>query len=439
MKRIGASCVLALLFAGVCAPRAGAAARYSSAVVAPAVRSAEPKVFVDSRTHPATIYVAAPASSTRLWRSTDGGRTFKAMAATQGGSGDSDVVVDDKGVLYAADLFNASGQFSFPVSTSFDRGRSYARIVEAAPGQQGLDRQWIASNGAGHVLGTARNDDLTLLAWVSTDAALTFDGPFVVARNITIQGPIVSGPGHVYYTIYGAGDGIHYARSRDGIHWITGLVAAGHASSLFPVIAVDKASDLFAVWSEDAGALSGGLVYFARSTNGGRSWSRPAALSPTRPDGFGTTRSTVFPWVVAGGKGKVAVSYAIARQSVGPDVGSDGGGPQTSWDLMVAQTSNALAARPAWSTSVAARGFHQGSICTGGTSCVGPQQFGFVNVPTPFDRRDLDFAGAGADASGNVYVAFNRDRPQTSGNPNDVVTSQTDIVLARQTGGPKLR
>jgi hypothetical protein len=62
-----------------------------------------------------------------------------------------------------------------------------------------------------------------------------------------------------------------------------------------------------------------------------------------------------------------------------------------------------------------------------------------VNLPLLFDRRDLDFFGAAADAAGNVFVAYNRDRPITSGDPNDVIFAQTDIVLARQTGGPRLR
>ena len=149
-----------------------------------------------SCTHPPTVYVASPDTSTMLWRSTDGGRTFKSMAATDGGGGDSDVVVDAKGTLYVADLLDASNGFKFPVSTSYDGGQTYARIVNAAPEQTGLDRQWIASNGAGHVLGMARDDTGTLFAWVSNNSARTFDGPISVANNVTIQGPIVTGPGH---------------------------------------------------------------------------------------------------------------------------------------------------------------------------------------------------------------------------------------------------
>ncbi len=440
MRRSSAVIVVALLFVGVSAPKAGASPRFSSSPVEQGMRAAEPKVFVDSRTRPPTIYVTAPDTSSKLWRSTDGGRTFRTMAATHGGGGDSDVVVDAKGTLYVADLLDAANNFKFPISTSYDGGRTYARIVNAAQEQTSLDREWIASNGAGHVVGTAQDGSSTLYAWVSTDSARSFDGPFSIARNISIQGPIVTGPGHVYYTIYGDGSGMHYAASRNGVDWHTELIAAGHSSALFPVIAVDDASNLFAVWSESSpNPYFSGPVFFAASTDHGRTWSDPIPLSSTHADAFGTTPSAIFPWVVAGSKGRVAVSYAVALQSAGPDLGSDLGGPQTTWDYVLAQSMNALAMRPSWSSTVVARGAHAGSICTQGTGCAGPQQFGFVNVPTPLDRRDLDFAGAGVDSRGNVYLAYNRDRPLTSGDPNDVVRSQTDMMLARQIGGQRLR
>ena len=41
--------------------------------------------------------------------------------------------------------------------------------------------------------------------------------------------------------------------------------------------------------------------------------------------------------------------------------------------------------------------------------------------------------------NGNVYLAYNRDRSATSGNPNDALLPDTDIMLARQTGGQRLR
>ena len=441
MKRSGVVLVVAVLLTGASMPRATAApaAKFAFSPVSRGTRAAEPKVFVDRRTRPPSVYVAAPGPSTRLWRSTDGGRTFRTMRSTDGGGGDSDVVVDAKGTLYVADLFDAAGNGKFPVSTSYDGGRSYARIVDAAPEQSSLDRQWIASNGAGHVVGTSQDGNGTLYSWVSENSARSFDGPFAIARNIDVQGPVVAGPGHVYYTLYTDASGVHYARSRNGSDWDTGMVAAGHSSALFPVIAADAASNLYAVWAESTNTLFTGPVFLAQSTDHGRTWSDPLPVSSTRADVFGTAPSAVFPWVVAGSRGRVAVTYAIARQLAGPDPGSNLAGPQTSWDYMLRESTNALSGHPVWSSTVIVRGAHVGSICTEGTGCAMPQEFGFLNVPTPLDRRDLDFAGADIDSRGFVYLAYDRDRPQTSGDANDVVTSQTDLVLARQTAGQRLR
>jgi hypothetical protein len=277
------------------------------------------------------------------------------------------------------------------------------------------------------------------LAWVSSNAARSFRGPVTIAENVSTQGPIVAGPDHVYYTIYADPNGLEYAKSRDGLTWTTGSVAAGHQPALFPVIAADRSGNLYAVWSDVRTPDFTGPVYFVRSSDHGVTWTDPVTVSPSAADVFGTTPSAVFPWVVAGSRGKVAVSYALAHKAAGPDLGGDIGSAETTWDMVIAQTSNALARRPVWSSAVAAHAFHTGSICQQGLTCASPENVGLVNLPLPFDRRDLDFFGAATDAAGNVFVAYNRDRPITSGDPNDVVFSQTDILLARQTGGPRLR
>ena len=62
---------IAAFLCGAFAPHAAAAsARFAHSVVAPAVMTGEPKVFVDSRTRPPTVYVVAPYTSTQLWKST---------------------------------------------------------------------------------------------------------------------------------------------------------------------------------------------------------------------------------------------------------------------------------------------------------------------------------------------------------------------------------
>lgn len=441
MKRVACTLLLVCVIFGVAVPDADAAPKFKRVLVDPAEPTGEPGVAVDNRKDPPWIYVTAPEASSQLWRSVDGGKTYRRMAATKGGSGDSDVVVDAKGTVYVSDLFDGDGNGTLPVSVSVDGGRSYKRIKKVAtPGS--FDRQWIESNGPRNLLVTARDLDAgRIAAWVSNDSARTFDGPFTVARDPSIGGPIVSGPMGVYYMAFSDGTGIRYAKSSDGIDWTTGTIATDHFPVLFPVIAVDDRSNLYAVWTEASGELGLGTspVYFSRSTNRGRSWSAPRAISPVSPDAFGTTPSAVFPWIVAGSPGRVNVSYVLARRAAGPDVASDIGGPETTWDLVVAQSTNATVTRPKWSTITVNRSFHTGSICTFGILCPGPQSFGLLNVPGPFDRRHLDYFEMAVDETGRAYVSYTRDRPATSGDPLDVVEALTDVLVARQSGGTRLR
>jgi hypothetical protein len=429
--------ILALVSAlfGVSNAAGAAGPAFARATVNDGGTAGEPGLAIDNRTRTPTIYVVANEAPAPLWKSTNGGRTFKQMAPTTGGGGDADVAVDRKGVVYVSELLDESADGTLPVSTSTNGGRSYQRKVDATTSSDGFDRQWIETNGAGRVLVTAHNiTNGRIQGWVSTDYAKTFDGPYTVAENIGIPGPIVAGPRDVYYQAYEGNGAVRFAKSRNGRNWSQDLVARTEGTALFPVIAVDDRSNLYVAWSEDLGfGAETGPVYFTRSTNGGDSWSKPAAISPAG-------RSAVFPWLVAGAKGRAAVSYVLARQLVGPDFSASLGGPQTTWDLVVAQTTNGVASKPKWTTAVADASIHTGSVCTGGlVLCPGPQQIGVGNYPGPFDRRLLDYFESATDASGRIYTSYQRDRSIASGDPNDVVFSQTDIRLARQVGGTRLR
>jgi hypothetical protein len=438
MKRLGTAAVLVLIFSGLVVVPADAAPKFAISVVARAQLTGEPGVEIDNRTSPPTVYVVAPLDSTQLWRSPNGGKNFKKMAATTGSSGDSDVTVDKSGRVYASDLID-SGPVNLPVSTSGNGAKSYSRKVAAGDGGEAYDRQWTASKASGHLVMTATSD--MLHSWVSTDAARSFDGPFDVSDLSGTAGPLIAGPSGVYYIPFTGSGLIGFAKSRDGKRWSDGIVARNHTAVLFPVMAMDDAWNLYMVWSEASGDLGIGTapVYFSRSSNFGRTWTRPRNVSPTKPDAYGTIPSALFPWIVAGSKGRVGISYITARQAAGPDIASDLGGPQTSWDLVVVQSTNALSSKPSWSKTVVARTIHTGSVCTFGIACASPQNIGFGNYPGPFDRRLLDYFEAGVDRAGRMYIAFQKDRAMTAGTVDDLYRSQTDIMLARQVGGTRLR
>jgi hypothetical protein len=118
---------------------------------------------VDLRLDPTnanTIYMSAPgtggANTSWIWRSLDGGRTFKwvpattpSTAALEGkvdapcvGGGDTELAVDPKGRLYFNDLSLAN----FTVARSDDGGKTLPCNSVGVP-DAGVDRQWYALDG----------------------------------------------------------------------------------------------------------------------------------------------------------------------------------------------------------------------------------------------------------------------------------------------------
>jgi hypothetical protein len=102
------------------------------------------------------IYMSSPDSggsdTSWIWRSLDGGKTFKwipAAAPLNGkvipcpGGGDTELAVDPAGRLYFNDLSLAN----FSVSRSDDQGRTFQPCNSAAVPDGGVDRQWYALDG----------------------------------------------------------------------------------------------------------------------------------------------------------------------------------------------------------------------------------------------------------------------------------------------------
>lgn len=102
------------------------------------------------------LYISSPGSAgsdtSWIWRSLDGGKTFKwipAAAPLNGkvdacpGGGDTELAVDGAGRLYFNDLSLAN----FSVSRSDDQGRTFLPCNSAAVPDGGVDRQWYALDG----------------------------------------------------------------------------------------------------------------------------------------------------------------------------------------------------------------------------------------------------------------------------------------------------
>lgn len=422
---------------------------FTSHLVAADQGPQEPGVWFDAATH--RTYVFGLGASVDVWRSDDLA-TWAGPAATGGGGGDADLATDANGVVYAADLLGKGLNSTIPVSVSIDHGVTFSHTVELDPNASGIawDRQWLAV-GSGRVVVTANGGGDN--AWVSTNGAQSFSGPVVVNADAGEVGPIMVGPDGVFHQalevttssdgVTVSSDDIAVASSADGVHWTTETVAPLQGGNEgFPVVATDDAGALYVAWGDTA--PHGATIYFAHKPIGG-TWSQPVALSPTTsgPLLAGTplesSPSALFPYVSAGSAGRVAIAWYQAREDVGGtdvDLQPDLGLPTTHWDIKVAES---LDGGSTFTNSTAVENFHTGSICTSGIACAGPQNLGLGNVPTPYDRRDLDLFETSIDAAGHLLIAYPQDRPATTGDPNDVIFSDVDIRLAVQTSGPLLR
>jgi len=470
--RTSAACVLlsALLFVNATMSNAHAdtAPSFSTTTVGANQAVGEPRVFVDPTSTGPRFFVVGPGIdsngnvNTFMWWSMDGHK-FSGPALTNqaGGGNDSDLAIDANHKVYAADLSDPQGNSGVPISVWSPTTHKFHPVGEVAPGNTSLDRQWIASTSTGHLaviaLDTNSGDED---AWTSSDSGAHFkQTSSPAASSVNVAGPLITGPAPaggippLYFAylhqnndatagVVGGTSDLRVAKSVDGGRtWTTKSVAQNQSSTLFPVVATDRSGGVYAAWSgTDPVSNNSDVIVFAASPHGGSTWNKPVAVSSNAVDALGNAPAAVFPWIVADGAGRVDVTYAIESQPlINSPEGSDDGGPQSTWDLRVAQSLNATATKPTWTSSVAAADFHTGSICSLGTLCVGPQELlGIGNVPTPFDRRDLDFFGSAVDASGKLYVPFCADRPALTGNPNDILFPNIDVRLSDQTGGPTI-
>jgi hypothetical protein len=161
--------------------------------------------------------------------------------------------------------------------------------------------------------------------------------------------------------------------------------------------------------------------YLSISRDRGRHWSKPRKLN-RRP------RTTTFPWVVAGSRGRVAVAYYGTRTL--------GKSPEAvvqptekrapAWGVYVDYSLNALGSHPRYAEVRTFRHFiHQGNICTSGTGCA-------------TGTRDLlDFFQLDLDPCGHIVVTYTDNSRDVVTKAGQRTTNNPELVsFVGQSGGP---
>jgi hypothetical protein len=402
----------------------------------------EPFIRVGPDDH---VYVSAPfglsTTVSLLWKSIDGGRTFIPLgtpivrdAVTAPGGGDTAQAFDGNGFLYYVDLSGAcvtaavspDGGNTFPP----ERTNSLTCVSTEQPQAAQDDRQWIGAFGDGIGYATWRN--LVSLSandfWMfkTRDGGLSWDGgtnlggvdqsgPFQVDRKwrpVAVDG--VALPAILSYQVFFRGTNLRVFRVTDfddGSPLVVDDLSVANpgesVSTVFPVLAIDTAGNLYAAWSQ-----AGRAIWMTASSDRGETWAEPVQVSA----GPG---SHIMPWIVAGDPGRVALTWY--RGSLPGNSAVE----ENEWSLFFAQSLDALSPGPSWERlKVSQTVLNRGQICTAGLNCDIDSLLG-----TPRDRSFLEFPSIDIDSRGAAIVTFN-DNTNPAGAPY--------VMVSKQVSGPSL-
>jgi hypothetical protein len=370
------------------------------------------------------------------WLSTDDGDTFNTVSKLRPdvgpGGGDTSTEIDDQNIYYFTDL---EALQNVAVAVSADRGNTWPRNSITSY-QPVVDRQWQAlDNGTT----SAADDNTQFLTYRQTPLGSyllsSTDGLTYIPAQADPTEPINTGApcgdlrfDHTLRYLYlpcASADKVEVSYAHVDVGQRTGIVfesseagnALGDTGNLFPTLAVDKAGNVYVAYT-DSGDFNTYMVY---STDHAQTWSEPIRLNGNQAN------TTIFPWIVAGDEGRVAVAYIATDQygAPGPDsfpswLNDKPGSTTAKWYLYVNYIENANTANPTiYQAQASQHPTHYGQICTSGTLC----------VATGGDRTMADFLTIQTDNKGAMRIIYNDTTNQHHG---------ASVFVASQINGPSL-
>jgi hypothetical protein len=410
----------------------------------------EPLNYIEKDGH---YWISGPFGTTaqQSWiqRSIDNGDQFNLVSTTglrpdaPPGGADTDLTTDDQGNAYFVDL---EALTNLGCSVSNDNGNTWRKNPECMQ-VPAVDRQWFATdNGSDHTIGMSGASDNTIFVQTNNQAigSVIYSSPGSIGPTDPVGGfvytsatdePTGQAPGGcgqikfdpVHRNLYMPvcfGTRVILSKAHVNVGQRSGLAFtelpapdSPGGSFLFGLLvdlAVDKAGNVYAVWS-----ASDGNVYYSATTDEGATWTTPKKVNSA------PAVNNTFTWAAAGADGNLAVIWLGTDRTGDPNsfpswyndrVAATG----VKWYGYAAAVQNATSANPTITQGrFTEHPSYYGQICTGGPFC--PVQGG--------DRSMADFISVAIANDGRIRIVY----PDVSSQHHGA-----HLMEVRQLGGPNL-
>jgi hypothetical protein len=184
---------------------------------------------------------------------------------------------------------NSPGNLDIFFARSTDGGLTFSSPVNVSHDASASGNPQVAADSTGNIFVVWENDSgvLGILFSRSVDGGVTFSSPAMISTNTTgsVSSQMAVGPnGNVYLAWeddFASGSDISFSRSLDHGQTFSPPASLPHGvgNSTGVQLNVDAAGNVNAVWSNDSPGNSD--IFFSRSTNGGLNFSAPANISKT--------------------------------------------------------------------------------------------------------------------------------------------------------------
>jgi hypothetical protein len=395
-------------------------------------------IISDSESGPEPSIGVAPTGelftilSPLVYRSTDDGNTWENLGDPLEGlpNNDPDLAVDTDGTVWESRLY---GTACNEVSVSQDLGDTWASNVAVCAGGGG-DRQYVIPTQSGEAyLYWHDVPSLKQTAMKTTDYGATWL-PLGIAESST-QAAFATGnsgwggggfwnqqTGSVFFTYSwnggiqdneNLGSGPAYSITRDGGETFETVVAASYTQGsqtlglALVTGAADDAGNIYLTWGE---SFDGDVaVFVVGSQDDGETWTEPVRVDAA-------TTGKVFPVVMAGADGHIAVAYYEAYEQAFPD------DVEGNWTVSMSWTGDFFAANPTFSKmGMSEMDVKTGPICISGTTC---------SANTPSNREFADYFDGVRLADGRVGLTYNLLTDGTGAMRNVYAATDADILGA---------